>query len=84
MDSITPTLFVVGMIITAVSELLNKLNKFIPDYHQELERLMGEGRSQKEADSTAKRIVKKHRNIYHGLAFGGAVLAAINGYLSFT
>lgn len=84
MKSVTSTLFLVGMVVMAVSELLNKLNKFIPDYNKELGKLMEGGISQKEADAIVKRRVNKRRNFYHSCAFAGAVLAAISGYLSFT
>lgn len=84
MDTVTPILFLLGMIIMAISELLNKLNKFIPNYRNELAKLMEEGTSQKEADATVKRRISKRRNFYHGCAFVGAMLAAINGYLSFS
>ena len=84
METVTPILFLLGMVIMAISELLNKLNAFIPNYLGELTKLMDEGRSQKEADAMVKKRISKRRNIYHACAFMGALLAAINGYLSFS
>lgn len=43
METVTPILFLLGMIIMAISELLNKLNAFIPNYPNELTKLMDEG-----------------------------------------
>jgi len=76
-------IFIVGMLIMAISEFLNGVNVFVPDYRDEFIKIMKEVKNEVEAHQKTKRKIDKPRRIYHLVALVGVILAAVGGYYGF-
>ena len=76
-------IFIVGMITMAISEFMNGLNIFIPEYRAEFIQAMKDVKDEGQAHQIAQSKINKPRRIYHMIALVGAILAAVGGYYGF-